>query len=427
MKSGLRLTRPGYAATWVVILAFLFSATVPYVFVGPFPVWILFGLLASVVSISRRMFPRMIYWDNNLFFVACSWVLLIAFTFALDLTAAVPRDVMAGPTLNLLTFLVFVGVLCASVISYDNRIVLAVFLVGLLQGSLGLMQLLGVPGAWDAPNTLSNFFGPLANLESVDLDELGELQRMGRARGTHLFIHIYNGIQSCLMAFCLFLAFSPERRLSLASRIFRLIVAGVAVAGTLSSFSRSGVLAILLVILVLLFYRARIARWTSIGIAGVLGLIALNQIGLFDATAVERLTDFDIGRQTNAARFDHFETALNSVSSNPLFGESADALAAAKRDVPIHSVPLRYMNDYGLLGLFCYFSIIGGLVLYFSSLRKRQNRSVSNWGGVGLSVLSAVVADSWTHSSGFLRRDILHALMLGIVVGLSLQARMRAK
>jgi hypothetical protein len=409
--------------TWILALILIFASSFPYLFVGPLPLWIFFGLCAFGWAIKKRIVPAVFLSNRILFFLICSWLGLLLLTSILDATTLQSRDLMAGPGLNFLSLLVFLGVLSGALVADRKRILRLVFALALLQGSIAILQFWSVPGMWALPDTISNSLGTIARVDTADIADLEFLEALGRARGTHAYIHIFNAVLSCISAFCLFLTFHSESKISLGERSFRITATLIAITGVLLTFSRSGVLTILLATLTVLFFRPRIGRWATIGISILTALAFANLVGLFDAEAIARILDFNVARTTNASRLDHLREAIETFSNSPWTGESGQTWQI-DRSLPIHSVLLRFLNDYGLLGLAPYSLVVINFFLLFFKISKNGAVSARIWAGCGLAVVAAVLADSWTHSSGFLRKDVIHAIMLGLVAGFAFQERM---
>ena len=89
--------KPNTSMTWILALILIFASSFPYLFVGPLPLWIFFGLCAFGWAIKKRIVPAVFLSNRILFFLICSWLGLLLLTSILDATTLQSRDLMAGP------------------------------------------------------------------------------------------------------------------------------------------------------------------------------------------------------------------------------------------------------------------------------------------------------------------------------------------
>lgn len=406
-------------ATIAVASTILFSSSLPYLFVGPLPIWIACGLVCVGLASLRRVLFTSIGALREVRWAIASWLILLLITLVLDALGYMERDVMAGPVLSLLTLMTFMGMISMASLASRRAGVAVLFSVAMLQGAISVLQFLGHAWAWEVSSSITSHLsfiskaGP-GGISDMSLDAFYDI---GRVRGTHIYVHIFNGIQATLAAFCLFDAFHSVggTHTSRMGRIYAQSAASIASIGLLLSFSRSGVIALAITIVLLLLVNPRAKR-----IAGSLAMIvalltALHVIGYVDAAQFARLlaSSDDVNLYT---RLEHTSHALQNFVNNPLVGASGFN-GFRDLDMPIHSVPMRYLNDYGAVGLLLYLSVfIPVAALFLRGLRSRSSE-LARWSGSGFCVLAAIAADSWTHSSGFLRRDVFHAVILAFIIG----------
>lgn len=420
-----RLRRP---ATAIVSLTIVFAASFPYMFVGPVPVWIACGLLCLGLTLLNRRFYAIVAGRKEVVVALGSWILLLVVTLILDLMGLAERDVMSGPALSSLTLLTFTGALVASFFANQASLRLVLILVAAFQGAVSTLQFFGVPWAWDLADSIANGLPFLAKVDPETASEAATatFSDFGRVRGTHLFIHVYNGIQSSLVAFSLYMLFHSTE-LNRGSRIRKLysqLAVVVSTVGLLLSFSRSGVIALAGAMLLILLIRPS-ARRIVLAVTTVAVLWAvLEALRFTDSVQFARLLNYDSDAVTNQTRLDHLAHAVSNFTSSPVIGASG-LQGASALDLPIHSVPMRYLNDYGAIGFVLYFSVLIPIVVLFARNVRSRIPEVAAWAGSGLCVVLAVVSDSWTHSSGLLRRDVFHAVILAVIAGSMLAIRSR--
>lgn len=408
-------------------LTLIFASCFPYFFVGPFPAWIFFGVICLLLAALHGYLRPATLKTGPMLVALASWTFLMCTMLLFDAVTTCDRDVLAGVGLTFLTFLTFMGVMAAASYTSSSSTALIVFGCATAQGLVAILQFTGMSWAWLLPDTIAAAFSVVTKVPILEVSELNEwaFERIGRARGTHFFVHVYNGVQCVLVAFCVFVSFhTRDPRLS-RWKIFLQIGAIIAVTGLLLSFSRTGMLSLLCIMMVTLAYRPRIKRVASVTLAASAFLTVLAWLNFDQAAQFARLLSFELQTATNEARVVQFTLAFSNFAASPLMGTSglsnAETLA-----LPIHSVPLRFLNDYGIFGFILYFCILGGIVIFFFRASRVQDGSISMWGACGLSVVLAIVSDSWLHSSGFMRRDIVHAIMMGLVAGNILAARRMA-
>lgn len=406
-----------WAPTAVISGTIVLASSAPYFFVGALPMWIALGLLGFVLaSINGRLWPRFIF-RHELRWVVALWLVLIAVTAMLDSLAAVPRDLMGGAVLNFTTLLVFVGAFGLAAFANVRFVIGTIFAIAAFQGLVAIAQFLGSDAAWRLPDMLASSLSSISKIEySSTLDyTLLSFDQIGRVRGSLPEVHLFNQIQALLVAVSVVVALT-DSKLRPGSHLLSNVAVIIAAIGLLLTFSRSGVLAMFCAGLLGLYLNPKPSRIFRASIGGFMLLVGLAYIGFSDGDQFYRLTQGLSEGGTNNLRWQQYQHAVNNFKNSPLIGSSGPT-GFVDLGIPIHSVPLRYLNDYGLIGVVLYFSILCGLSLVFLRRIRSPSKPVSVWAGCGLAVLSVVIVDSWTHSSGFLRRDLLQTTMLGFAAG----------
>lgn len=422
------LLQPRQSARYSLMLVLMFTSTLPYFFVGPLPAWIFFGVVCAGLGLLHNRLGAQIINSRQLFVAIMAWGVLIAFMLVLDIMGYQKRSISSGPALSFFTLLAFLGVLSAASYTSPTTTTLTVMFFTLLQGCVAILQFLGFTAVWDVAETMASLFPFLVKLPELSVWETTQLgfELYGRTRGTHFYIHVFNGIQSALVSYALFVRFhNTDPKLKSPGRTaFMTAAVLLGMTGLLLSFSRSGLLAVVLALIITLTFRPKFDRTAKVIVGGVVFLLFALLLNIDEVETLDRLTNFDAAASTNSSRLEHIAAAIDSFLRNPLIGASG-VPNVRELSLPIHSVVLRFLNDYGLIGFSLYLLILGCLSLFYLSATRAVDDTVRMWGGCGLCVVGAIIADSWFHSSGFMRRDVIHAVLLALVAGNILAAKRR--
>ncbi|WP_332639689.1 O-antigen ligase family protein [Brevundimonas sp.] len=427
MTRAVQMTAPS-RAVWPVVGAVLFAACFPYLVMGVLPAWIVLGLACFLIAAARQEIGAALRLTPGVKAIVLAWLLLVIVSLVLDLVGFATRDVRTGPILNFVTLLMFIGILSGSTHAKAQTVILLLASITLLQGVVSLLQYIGVGWAWSLSSTLVSIvpFQPLAATVSYDA-AFEEFASVGRVKGTHVYVHIYNGVNSALVAICTYMAVNPMRSLMPSRKLwlFLRVATLIGAVGILLSFSRSGILAIAGAVALTFLIRPRPVKVVVISLAMILLGAFLYSIDFSGSKQFSRLIlapQYDLNSQV---RFDHIRHAIENFLKNPMVGESG-VPNAITLELPIHSVPMRYLNDYGAAGLLLYgFIFIAIVAVFLKHMRSGDNARIF-WGGAGLCLMLAIVADSWTHSSGLLRRDVVHAVLIALTMGQAARASVRA-
>lgn len=415
--------------TAIVAATIVMASSFSYFFIGPMPIWLALGVAGLGFGLLYgRALPA---WElsGEVRWIVAVWLSLILIAGTLDVFGDMPRDVMGGAFLNLATLFVFLGLFTLATYTDNKWVVAAVIAIAAFQGLLGMAQFFGSGAAWRFPDTLAGIFSMFARIEYDSTFDVSVMsfEQVGRVRGSAPHVHVYNQIQAALVSFCVVVALT-DNGISFGSRL-RNIAAwgaiGLGILGVFLSFSRSGILAILGAAVVAVILNPKPSRILIASISAVVILLALAYLGFSDSAQFYRLTQSLDEGTTNLERFNQYEHAWRNFLNNPLIGASGPN-GYPDLTLPIHSVPMRYLNDYGLVGFTLYMCVFGGFAALFIRRLKSPSPIVGAWAGCGVTALLVVIFDSWTHSSGFLRRDLLQTAMLGFVAGAMLAAEWRA-
>lgn len=412
-------SRPIYL-TQALLFTLIFSAAVlPYVFAGPIPLWLMLGMILfclSAIGISRNDQLRLSLIATP---IVVFWFILIAITAVLDATAFSQRDVLAGPLLSFLTLLTFIGV-SSTIKSFQiSWLIHVLCIIVIFQGIICLFQYFGSTSAWNFWRMVDGFLPELVkvNANADAASNLFTYDAAGRVRGTHLYVHVFASVQAALTAALLGVSFSKAIWPS-QSKLTHILIIVAVVLGTLSvtvTFSRSAILGVSLALGFLLFIRIRraiVSISITIAIFAILGLLQIQE-----ADQYVRLFNVDAATTVNRVRINQLMDTLRIVELSPLFGASGLPYYAPSQEIPIHSVLLRYLHDYGLVGLISYLAVISAILFHLLKYLRSNLQQQRDIAAVGVCIFLAAIADSWTHTSGFLRRDLVHAILFAVVYG----------
>lgn len=401
------------------LITFVLASCFPYIFLGPVAAWIALGVVCFGLALLRGDVRAALRTQRNAVAFTFSWLALVIVMFVLDLVGYDHRNILAGPILNLLTLLIFIGMFVAALRCEGRAIIQTLVAVTLFQSIIAISQFLGSTWAWDfATNLLQELPGQsqtaLEQIYATDVD----FADVGRVRGTHVFVHIFNAVQSALVGICIFMAFNPDKRELPPGRL-RDSVRVAAITGTIAvllSFSRSGILALAGTFLIALLIQPSLKKSVPLFVFGLGGLALLFVLDFSNASQFHRIILTPAEDGNAQIRFEHISFALENFIRHPLIGASGiyDLVAL---EIPIHSVPFRFLNDYGLLGFLPYTLTCAFIVaMSLGHVRSRQPQRVF-WGGASLCLVFVMLVDGGTHSSGFLRRDIINGILFGLLIG----------
>jgi hypothetical protein len=138
-----------------------------------------------------------------------------------------------------------------------------------------------------------------------------------------------------------------------------------------------------------------------------------ESLNIDKAKESNRIFDFSAKSDTNAARLRHLQYAKNAFMDSPIIGQPQKGGAGG----PLHSVLLRIVVDYGLMGVLPYLSVIIGIYfVLFKYGRSGVRQNTLAW--AGMCAFTVALLDAWTHSSGLLVRDVTQPVLVGAFIGL---------
>ncbi len=427
--------RPQWLDLSMIFVLLLFATGLSYMWFWVVPYWLFFAMGAFVVlALPPRLAAINAILLRARWSIILPWIGFIAVIAARDATTgALTSSFTDRVGLNLATLTLF---LACAVLSFrcDWRHVLMVIgILGSFFGLIALGQFSGSDALWRLPDTLSAYSSRDVSFESsiaasISADDIAAgFSRVGRARGLDVFVHkfsAYQGILAGLLVGVTLLSWQVSQRHRSMIWWFTLC-ALVTTLGMALTFSRAPIFGLACAQVAVLWVARRQSN-TAVLImlslfSGALVIGALA-IGLIEADQFARL--FEVGTNTanDATRMDTWVYSLQLFLGNPLVGAGTN-MATGATDLSTHSVPLRILGDFGLLGFTFYAWVWGALAREAWRASKTRNAEGPIIGAVVISALIVAAIDNLTHSSGLLQRDISQPALMGLCYGLAASAQ----
>lgn len=287
-------------------------------------------------------------------------------------------------------------------------VIRVIALIALTQGIIAVAQFAEVGNIWSVPESVNAIFGD-RNAAALYEDKYFD----GRVRGTNVHVHKFNAMQGMVAIFIFVTAFlSARKKVNLKGNWFLWLVSPFALLGMILTFSRSTIFGSIFSISMaaiktrgikpLVFFTA-----TCLAIYFFTGALSLDE-----AKESNRLLDFSMKSDTNASRLHHLKYAMKTFAQSPLMGRSEKDGTIG----PIHSVLLRIVVDYGLMGMVPYLTVIFGIYFILFKYRK-LGKCQDTLAWAGLCSFTVAMIDAWTHSSGLLVRDVTQPVLVGVFIG----------
>ena len=392
------------------------STSLDYLWYGPLPAWLIVGLAGLAVSTllpkHRSAMVRVFRYAG--LSIILPWLVFILLVSGLDATKGLieesfsKRVLLSSSTLLLMMVTaVWASRVRPAVVLYILAVIIAA------QGIVCIAQYSNVDFAWNLPETILEKSG--ARADKVTLYDI-EFKDVGRVRGTNPLVHKFNSMQGVASVFLLAvlilnLQFGNPLRVRMALLVPLTLCGSV---GMVLTFSRSTIFGTVVALLVILLNIRKVGTvWILVFASGFIYLGA-EQLGIREAKQFNRVTDFSLTRATNASRLAQYSYALNEIAENPLMGKpegsSTDRLL-------VHSVILRLMTDYGLIGTLPYLLVLCNLTLFFFRNRTKSGHYTKTLALASMCSLCVGILDAWSHSSGIMVRDVAQPAMYGAFWG----------
>lgn len=405
-------------------LELLLATSADYLWYGPLPAWLLVPLLGFPLAVleteGRAAFA--LFLRRIAFPIILPWLLFMISVTAIDtMKGFIEGSVSSRVFLNGagLVSMVMTGFWASRV--RPRTLVYMLALIASLQAVVSVAQYSGNSAAWNTSLTIISVCG--ARFDKALGGELSEVDTsvdfgdIGRVKGTALAVHKFTPMASLLCAFLaatLFMNYQSKNQVRLSTGA---LMAGAVLAALCMflTFSRSAIYGNAALVAVLLLLIRRFGTIFVLGVVLALGYFAGTQLKVQDARQFERLADVDTSHGTNAGRVNQYSRALGDFAEHPLVGHPIPS--SQRYDIPIHSVILRVMADYGIVGTFFYLGTIFGLLRVLWVHRNLQGGETRVIAQAASAAILVALLDSWTHSSGLLVKDVLQPILYGAFLG----------
>jgi O-antigen ligase len=355
------------------------------------------------------------------------WVLFILVSAQLSAYHGTFAEVAGrGVLLPLATMILFVMCAALAVVVRPRDLIAILGCIAILEGVVALLQFSGFDWAWRLPVTLVSALGGDPG-DPYAVSGVRSFEDLGRVRGTLLFVHKFNPVQGALAAILISILLLGRARTRAAAMVmprptpFVIAAALIAVLGMVLAFSRSTILGLGVAILLVMWREFRV-RTLMIAILGLAVVIVGGQLlDLGEARQYGRLFTVGGSDLNDVVRFQQYSHALETFAASPLIGQSAEQQGQETLIFSlIHSVPLRLLADFGLLGFTPYLLVVFGIGrVFWAGAKVPEARGMAM---IGLAVFIVLMLDSATHSSGLLRADEAQPAFYGVLIGSVLAA-----
>lgn len=392
-----------------------------YVWLGPAPVWLLVMVLGGVaIVLTPREFGAFHLVGNRLALrVILPWVGLLFAMAVSDLW----NDCLSSSFVSVIAYsLVGLAALLVaatwSSLTDWKRVTLTLALVAGAQGVIAVAQYLGAAWAWRLPETILTF---TARGEQIGLvGAIEQFDIVGRVRGTSIYVHKFAAFQGILVAFVLTVVLGSTRRMNLGRNVYVLMWTSLllGILGALLTFSRSSFLGILLALgMVSVQMRGRARRnlriLLALGVVLVVGLMLLDVGGSKQAM---RLFEYSGSDSNNQYRYNVWALGLSEFARSPIVGVGS-GVDTSSVGIAIHSVAIRMLASYGMLGFLCYALGALGVIATLRTGARSRNATAQLVALGGLSAFLVALVDASTHTSGLFFSDVAQPVLVGIFLG----------
>jgi hypothetical protein len=413
---------PALRAPLAVLAASLVVAATgfDYVWTGPVPLWLICFAIGAGATLARAWGGRAVLDTTRRLWgtVVAPWLAFLAVIVVSDVMNGALEESASGIVLlGLLGIGAFLLTATWAMRMGSRRVVLGLAVLAAVQGALAILQFAGLEWAWRVPTEILAF-SPRGEQIAVAAATRG-FEEVGRVRGTHLFVHKFTAAQGIVVAFLVVVSMSAALGRELSGRARRLVWAAVVVAtvGSLLTFSRStfiGLVATGLAV-VLVPGGARRQIWPFAVLVGAVALAALF-LDVGSGSHSGRLLDLSGAALTRDSRWAVWGFAIGEFMRAPLFGVGS-SVDTSSVGISIHSVPLRVLASYGMLGAVPYALCLAGVARWLWWGARSPQPMRRTLGRAGLAAFGVGLLDCAVHTSGFALRDIAQPVLAGLFVG----------
>lgn len=296
-------------------------------------------------------------------------------------------------------------------------IVVVVAIIAGTEALIALLQFVGFEWAWTLPSRLGG--------SQPDLPDAGLVfENVGRARGLHLYVHKFAAMQAMLGAFLVACTLTRRRDLGLSRKRSAFVFAAttITVMSGVVAFSRSVIVGVGLTLVVgaLLGVRGASRRVRAVIVVGAgVPIVAaiFAWLNVSSGKQFYRIANFfDQGTTNDSLRLEGLREAWAAFRSAPIAGVGFDFIPTS--GLAVHSVPVRILAAYGLVGFAVYAACTVGIVSLLVSARRRSPTLARRaFAAAAVCAIAAGLFDASTHSSGFLVADISKSAVIGLMLG----------
>jgi hypothetical protein len=396
----------------------LLATALDYLWLGPLPAWLWWlGGIGLTIAFSTRLqlALRTVLTNRWIGRIIVLWLAYVGFAVLSDLLngglSGSYRDTIF---LNLSVLALFLVMGAASMLVTPRVVVTYLAILAGIQGLVAVLQFAGVEKAWTLADRIASLSSRLVTVDS------GETMAIGRVRGISMFVHKFNATQGVLVAWLLVVAQGISAIPS--NRFFRVFVVGITILGAIAVFmtySRSSMLGLgaVFVVALVAISSGRMQFRLLLVVAVMAGLL-FGVIGFSSHREFSRLLMY-----AEPERQQGYALAIEAGMRSPLIGEGT-FVDISSLEVAIHSVPLRTLGSYGLLGVFAYLGVLWAFWGLFWTTARLPGRLARVFGIAGIGALLVVMIDSATHTSGLLHNDVAQPALLGVFAGQCLRLRL---
>lgn len=416
----------------LLFVLILLSTSLSYMWLGGLPYWlwaVMFALFLIIMP-SRARATREIFVSSR-WKIILPWVMYVLVIVVIDAsTGALVSSFTDRVVLNIAALLLFVVSAVLGLRCHWWHVLYIVGFIGFLFGIVAIAQFAGIETIWELPNVLSSISS--VNVNDVLSEKISDFEAVGRARGLDIFVHKFAAYQGMIAGMVVTLILTSwqllkrDRKASWSSTVQIILFALISTIGVLLTFSRSPILGIVLVILATVWYSRGKAKFFPIVIFVIMAILLVVFAMAFDITQTNqfgRLINSSDSYQSDSLRIASIIYSIELFLNNPLFGGGSGSMSGL--DISTHSVPLRILGDFGLIGFFFY-ALVWWALLKNAYLAIRQPDVESKLiGKVVMAALVVAIVDNLTHSSGLLQRDSAQPALLGLCYGLTVGALRR--
>lgn len=259
---------------------------------------------------------------------------------------------------------------------------------------------------WQLPELINSFFQGSITYDGMS-DNLGYGKNV-RVRGLFLYIHKFSPAILALSVFFYFKAYYAN------FKTFYWVIASIMLFTAILTQTRSIFLGLIIggVVALLIFIRKKLKIILGIILTSIIFysfLISVKPV-VFERMFTSNTNEL---AYTDIYRLMGINFSLEKFFNSPVIGSLDKLIINGFDSVTVHSVIIRILGDYGIIGLLSYISMI--LVV----LNNLYTGASNNFRTLFTLILGIFMTDSFLHSSGFLFYDLFQFTLIMMLYGYS--------